>query len=271
MSQDDRFTFGANWLRFAGALTDEQLARARDALVELLGTEDLGDRTFLDIGSGSGLHSLAAHQLGAEVTAFDYDPQSVSCSIAVRDRFGGTWPVRRGDILDDTFVEGLGTFDWVYSWGVLHHTGDIDGAIDNAARLVRPGGHLVLALYNDTGRSAARWMHVKRRYVLAGRAQRRLIEIVAGARMWGPTLMRDVVSGSPMRTWRAYGDERGMSPLVDLRDWVGGFPYQPSRPEAVIERVLGLGFDLRHLRTVTGFGCNEFRFEATERRSPKVS
>ena len=138
-----RFEFGANWARFLTTLNDERIAEAERSLVRWLGRERLDGLTFLDAGSGSGLFSLAARRLGATVTSFDYDPQSVACTSTLRERyFAGDpdWTVQRGSVLDPAFLAGLGTFDIVYSWGVLHHTGAMWDAIANTAQRVAPGG-----------------------------------------------------------------------------------------------------------------------------------
>lgn len=121
-----RFGFGANWMRFLAVLDDDRIAEAVASLKDMLGVETLAEKTFLDIGCGSGLFSLAARQLGARVCSFDYDPQSVNCAAGLRRRYfpdDPDWVIERGSALDRHFMEQLGTFDIVYSWGVLHHTG----------------------------------------------------------------------------------------------------------------------------------------------------
>ncbi|MFC7649809.1 50S ribosomal protein L11 methyltransferase [Streptosporangium lutulentum] len=63
----DRFAFGRNWKAFAHLVDETRVATAVDSLCAALGIEDLTGRTFLDVGCGSGLFSLAAHRLGARV------------------------------------------------------------------------------------------------------------------------------------------------------------------------------------------------------------
>src|SRR3712207_1360016 len=167
VARGDRFEFGENWSRFLELLDDGRIARAEESLKTMLEVESLEGKSFLDIGSGSGLFSLAARRLGARVHSFDYDPQSVACTMELRRRFfpeDSDWKVEEGSALDAEFVSSLGKFDVVYSWGVLHHTGQMWKALENVDALVAPGGKLYIAIYNDTGTQSARWKWIKRTY-----------------------------------------------------------------------------------------------------------
>ena len=76
--QGERFEFGKNWSQFLSHLNDSRIAEAEQSLRNMLEVDDLCGKRFLDIGSGSGLFSLAARRLGASVYSFDYDPRSVA-------------------------------------------------------------------------------------------------------------------------------------------------------------------------------------------------
>src|SRR3712207_3811365 len=137
MGESIRFAFGKNWQSFVDtALNSQRIVKAAASLRRLLNLEHLCGRTFLDIGCGSGLFSLAACLLGAErVIAFDYDTDSVDASRAVRARAGipaERWSIEQGSILDRAFLDTVHPADIVYSWGVLHHTGAMWQALDNA-------------------------------------------------------------------------------------------------------------------------------------------
>ncbi len=138
-----RFEFGANWTRFLRLLNEDRIKQAEQSLRDMLGFDDLTDKRFLDIGSGSGLFSLAARRLGASVHSFDYDLQSVACTQELKHRYfpdDTAWVVDEASVLDREYLSRLGQFDVLYSWGVLHHTGAMWQALENVAPLVNGGG-----------------------------------------------------------------------------------------------------------------------------------
>jgi SAM-dependent methyltransferase len=259
-----RFAFGENWLAFIATLTDVKIARAEQSLRDLLGTDTLRGARFLDAGCGSGLFSLAASRLGATVCSFDFDENSVRAAEALRAKYApmADWTIAQGSVLDRTWLDTLGAFDVVYSWGVLHHTGDMWRALGNVAGLVRPAGALCVAIYNDQGLPSRIWKLVKRTYNALPPSLRFLVLWPAAVRLWGPTLVRDALRGDPLRTWRAHDtdDPRGMSPDVDLKDWVGGYPFEVTTPARLMDFYAGYGFTRATLIARTGIGCNEFVF-----------
>jgi 2-polyprenyl-6-hydroxyphenyl methylase/3-demethylubiquinone-9 3-methyltransferase len=259
-----RFEFGANWQRFLSVLSDERIASAEASLREMLGEGALGGRSFLDVGCGSGLFSLAARRLGARVHSFDYDPKSVACAQALRTRYfdrDAGWTVEQGSALDSGYLERLGRFDVVYAWGVLHHTGRMWDAVDLVARRVAPGGLFFVALYNDQGARSRFWRGVKRTYVALPRPLQVPFALLAVAPFELYAFARALARGDPggyVRTWTQYWQGRGMSKWHDIQDWVGGYPFEVATP-AEVERFLAeRGFEALRSRRTTSLGCNEF-------------
>src|SRR5947209_15483824 len=232
IASGERFEFGKNWSRFLDVLDDERIARAEESLKQMLEVADLDGRSFLDIGSGSGLFSLAARRLGARVHSLDYDPNSVACTNELRRRFfpgDAGWVVQEGSALDEEYIRSLGGFDVVYSWGVLHHTGDMWRALANAALPVAPGGRLFVAVYNDTGSQSARWKWIKKTYNQLPRLLRPPFALAMMAPEEGKALLRSIVLLRPSeyaRRCTRYDENRGMSRWHALVDWLGGHPYE---------------------------------------------
>jgi 2-polyprenyl-3-methyl-5-hydroxy-6-metoxy-1,4-benzoquinol methylase len=266
-----RFGFGENWSRFAENLPQERIDAAMASLVEMLGRSDLDGVTFLDIGSGSGLFSLSAALMGAErVHSLDYDPDSVATTLGVRERFApqANWTVEQASALDVEHMEALGTWDVVYSWGVLHHTGDMWSALEQTCARVAPGGRLFISIYNDQGFSSRVWLGVKRIYNHLPKPLRPLYVAIASLPIEIRAFARHALSLRPdryLRLWQASVEhERGMSRWHDLVDWVGGYPFEVAKPEEIFDFCASRGFELRKLRTVgRAHGCNEFVFELT--------
>jgi 2-polyprenyl-6-hydroxyphenyl methylase/3-demethylubiquinone-9 3-methyltransferase len=266
IASGQRFAFGRNWARFLAVLDDDRIRKAEASLSRML-PAGLGGKTFLDAGSGSGLFSLAARRLGARVTSFDLDPQSVACTEELRRRYfpaDPLWEIRRGSVLDEGFLGGLGRFDIVYSWGVLHHTGSMWSALRNVHGLVADGGFLYIALYNDEGRRSRLWRRVKRAYCsgFLGRA------VVLGTFIPYAVArdgLADVLHGrNPARRYTEYRDlNRGMSVAHDWHDWLGGYPFEVARPGEVFEFFRAAGFVLERLVTTPFYGNNEFVLRKT--------
>ena len=262
---EPRFACGENWERFLKGVDEESVAEAQASLRAMLETSDLAGKTFLDAGCGSGLFSLAARRLGAVVRSFDVDARSVGCAQALRSRFSpedAGWMIERGSALDPAYLANLGAYDVVYSWGVLHHTGDLWRALDLVSKRVAPEGLFVVAIYNDQGWRSRAWRLVKRLYNRLPRGLRWPLSLAAFADLWLARMTLDLWAGRPFATWRRYRNgRRGMSPWRDVIDWVGGYPYEVAKPEEVFDFCRARGFSLRRLRTVMGgHGCNEFVF-----------
>jgi 2-polyprenyl-3-methyl-5-hydroxy-6-metoxy-1,4-benzoquinol methylase len=261
----ERFAFGENWRDFLRTVDETRIAVAVESLKHMLGVQTLDGQRFVDIGSGSGLFSLAAHRLRADVTSFDYDPSSVGCTSEMRDRYADDsppWCILHGSALDKAFLEELGTFDVVYSWGVLHHTGNMWQAIHNVLPMVRPGGMLFIALYNDQGVWSDRWKKIKQVYCSGA-----LGKIAVSSAFLPYWTFRSAASDmirlrAPWHTIVTYKQSRGMSMWHDWHDWLGGYPFEVAKPEAIIFPVQRAGFTLINLNTQYGsVGCVEYVFK----------
>ena len=261
---EERFAFGKNWHSFLSVLDDERIAEAEKSLQHMLEMETLQGRSFLDIGSGSGLFSLAARRLGARVHSFDYDTDSVACAQELKRRYfagDADWIIERGSVLDTDYIKRLGQFDIVYSWGVLHHTGAMWQALENAALPVAVGGRLLIAIYNDQERKSQFWRGVKRAYCESAMG-RILVPSLFIPYFIAGGFIKDLLRGrNPAARYSEYKKSRGMSIFHDWIDWLGGYPFEVAKPEEIFSFYRARSFVLDKLVTCGGgLGNNQFVF-----------
>lgn len=254
------FSFGENWKKFARLLNDTKIDQATSSLTESFAPFRISGETFLDVGCGSGLFSLAAQRTGASrITSVDIDPASVECTEYVRSRYGteGDWDITKGSALDREFLATLPRSSRVYSWGVLHHTGSMWEAVANVLALVNPGGALCIALYVAPNRAELH-IRLKRLYNRSGRLFRSLMRAAyAGTLLFLLVLNRR----NPIRYVREYGaGSRGMSFWRDIEDWLGGFPCEFSEPSEVTHFLEARGFETIRVSRVKPGGCAEYLF-----------
>ena len=263
VSQGQRFEFGENWTRFLSEVDEARISLAVASLREMLELDDLSGRRFLDIGCGSGLFSLAARRLGATVFSFDLDPQSVACTRELKRRYANdddAWTITTGGVLDSAFVASLGKHDIVYSWGVLHHTGAMWQALENALSVCKSDGLLFIAIYNDEGGATRRWTAIKRMYNAMPKAGKSLLVCAVGAYFIAKGVIAHAARFKNPIAAVTKPAGRGMSWYRDLVDWVGGYPFEAARPEQIFDFCRARGFNLMRLKTDRGYGCNEFVF-----------
>jgi 2-polyprenyl-3-methyl-5-hydroxy-6-metoxy-1,4-benzoquinol methylase len=268
VASGERFEFGKNWAAFLAVLDEERIAKAEQSLKKMLEVQTLNGKTFLDIGSGSGLFSLAARRLGATVHSFDYDSNSFACTQELRKRYfpsDPNWRVEQGSALDAEYVRSLGKFDVVYSWGVLHHTGAMWQALENAVIPTKPGGKLFIAIYNDTGSQATRWHWIKKTYCRLPRLLKAPFAIAVSVPDELKAIARSLIKLRPQQyvhSWTHYKNGRGMNRWHDIIDWVGGYPYEVATVDEIFGFYKARGFALTKLKSGgVGLGCNEFVFE----------
>jgi 2-polyprenyl-6-hydroxyphenyl methylase/3-demethylubiquinone-9 3-methyltransferase len=267
LSAESHFAFGKNWLDYSLKIDEEKINQAIKDLQRISGRDRLDGLSFLDIGCGSGLHSLAAIRMGASrVFGVDIDEYSVAASRQTIARFAS-------DSNADFEVLSIfnmqpatyGVFDIVYSWGVLHHTGDMYRALKCAASLVAPDGLLLIALYRKT-LLCSLWRKVKRWYTSATpKAQERARNVFIGMHRCIKLIQGDILDNYI----KSYNSNRGMDYFNDVHDWMGGFPYESISPNDCHKFFLNLGFVVKSENIAAvgvrslgllGSGCDEFSY-----------
>jgi len=255
------FQFGQNWREYAQKINPTRIAHAKKRLADLV--PGLQGKSFLDIGCGSGLHSLAALELGAaRITAIDFDPVCVETTKSTLASHPAA-KISQGNILEDIPALTGQTFDIVYSWGVLHHTGNMWKAIENATQYVAPGGLFVIALYAKT-RMDWFWVQEKKAY---SRLPRWARWPITWAYM-GLFMTRIALKGvNPISFLSQYQRDRGMDWKSDVVDWLGGYPYETADEDETVRFMTDRGFSA--VRTIVpdagkwglfASGCIEFVF-----------
>jgi SAM-dependent methyltransferase len=258
------FDFGRNWQDYSNhALNDQSLQSAEDSLRDLLKVDSLSGCSMLDLGCGSGLFSIAAVRLGARVVAADINPLCLEVTRNNAARFLGDsaqLSTRLLSVLDRAALEACGTFDIVYSWGVLPFTGAMWQAIENTFLAVKPGGQLVFSIYNKHFTSPI-WRVIKWTYGhLPGWGQRIMARLFAGVIYVAKLL---VTRQNPLKK------ERGMSFWHDVVDWMGGYPYEYATIDEVTRFVTARNFKmLRVIPARVPTGCNEFVCVRTNFENP---
>jgi len=253
-----QFDFGQNWSDYSEAELDfHQFECALQSLEDLFGADSIKQKSFLDVGSGSGLFSIAAKKLGAtKVLGTDINPKCTAVSNTNAKKL-----LKNGDlpefmvisVLDEKAMDSLNTYDIVYAWGSLHHTGDMYKAIDIVLRRVKPGGKLCLAIYRKHITSPI-WKLIKYLYNKSPQWLKKV---------WVAIFYPVIYIAKYLITLRnPKSMKRGMSFYYDVIDWIGGYPYEYATEKEILEFVTKRGF--RHLRTIPAYlptGNHQYLFE----------
>ena len=270
-SGDLRFGFGENWADYIEKhFSDERLEISQKHLLSFLKLETLKDKTFLDVGCGSGLHSLAAWRAGAKrVVSFDYDENSVATTNMLRKYSGNpeNWIVLQGSVLDANFMSSLSIFDVVYSWGVLHHTGSMWEAVENAGKCLDENGVLYMALYSKDAYVSPPyeyWLGVKKKYNKANKLTKMWM---AWRYAWRDSIRSNLIRfKNPLRHMSEYKKSRGMSYWHDVKDWLGGYPMEFAGNKET-EEFCRNKLNLELINIKAGEGNTEFLFRPVNSRN----
>jgi ubiquinone/menaquinone biosynthesis C-methylase UbiE len=130
----------------------------------------------LEVGVGLGTDFTRFARAGAKVTGVDLTERSIEL---VRERLATEQ--LEGDLMvadAEALPFESGSFDVVYSWGVLHHTPRTEQAIREVLRVVKPGGRVCVMLYaRHSWVAFGLWV---RHALLRGRPWLSLADVVAG-------------------------------------------------------------------------------------------
>ena len=125
---------------------EERRYRTHYHLPELFESMDGTDQRLLEVGCGIGVDSIQLAKRGFQVTAVDLTENALAVAKQFAARREATVDFRLGN------AEGLDfpdeSFDAVYSFGVLHHTPDIERSVAEVHRVLRPGGTAYVMLYH---------------------------------------------------------------------------------------------------------------------------
>jgi 2-polyprenyl-3-methyl-5-hydroxy-6-metoxy-1,4-benzoquinol methylase len=135
----------------------------------------------LDVGAAQGIESLVLKREGFDVRGVEIWPRAIEVSRQVAERTGVSTDIVQGRAESLPFEDG--SFDLVYSWGVLHHTPNTERSIEEVRRVVAPGGEARIMLYSRRSWTALwHWL----RYALAAGKPTRSLEEVLDQHMESP-------------------------------------------------------------------------------------
>lgn len=257
MIREEFFNFGENWDQYSEkVLSKESLDSAILSIQSLLQIENLDNKSFLDVGCGSGLFSVAAQKLNAsKVVGIDINPICVDISLINSEMYApySSMSFIQGSALDNAFLNQLGEFDIVYAWGSLHHTGSMWDSISSISQRINPNGMFVLSIYNKHFTSPI-WRLIKRVYNTSPNIGKKIMVYIFGVIIFGAKF---VMTGN-----HPFKKERGMDFWYDVIDWVGGYPYEYANPQELINFLNNLDYRLvNYVPAEVPTGCNEFVFK----------
>ncbi len=146
--------FGFQWNKFRTTQIDRDVksaAQSRDRFFAVTGwdREDLKGKNILEVGSGAGRFSqIVLDHTPANLYSVDYS-NAVEANYKNNGHHGDRFKLFQASVYELPFAEGQ--FDKVFCFGVLQHTPDVRKSVECLARMVKPGGELVVDFYPVTG------------------------------------------------------------------------------------------------------------------------
>jgi SAM-dependent methyltransferase len=216
--------FGFQWNRFSATQLDSHtgVPISRDRFLRETGWDEqtLSGKLVLDAGCGAGRFAEIALSLGAEVVAIDY-----STAVDAAQRNLKTHPrlhLAQADIYHLPFAPG--TFDFVYSLGVLQHTPDVKRAALAVIEMAKPGGGVTLDLYQRSWKNLLTpkyWLRPITTRMKQDRLFAAVERSVPALLAVSDALGRIPGIGSHARRFVPVANYRGILPLDDrqLREW----------------------------------------------------
>jgi SAM-dependent methyltransferase len=248
---DNHFNFGDNWRRLVKVISEDKLKYAIQDIQSFMAPESISGKSFLDIGCGSGLHAVAAWRLGArEVTTVDLDPKSLKHVQQLKKVFNipdsFPWTHYVGNIASLEGLDNVSLSDVVYSWGVLHHTGDMWSSINNASSFVKTNGYFYIMIYRDAY-LAPFWKYLKKAYTFGPSFLRLILRGFFVSLFFMLLLAKHRSISKVKQRIRDYDRNRGMSWYIDIVDWIGGYPFEWASASQVCDYLASSGFKLQKI------------------------
>jgi ubiquinone/menaquinone biosynthesis C-methylase UbiE len=113
---------------------------------EIIDYDRVKGKRVLEIGCGAGGHAMLLAQAGADLTAIDLTQNAIDMTLKRFEVFGLEGDIRQGDAEELEFPDN--TFDLVWSWGVIHHSANMQRVIDEIHRVLKPGGLAQIMVYH---------------------------------------------------------------------------------------------------------------------------
>lgn len=255
------FSFGKNWKNYLKKISKESINNSMISLIQFLG--DIKSKNVIDVGCGSGIFSYSMYLLGAEkITSLDIDTDSIECTKFLRENVKNPkkWNIYQGSILDKNFISKMEKSDIVYSWGVLHHTGKMWEAINNITTLVKDRGLMYISIYNKVKVSFI-WLRIKEFYNINPFLGKYFMNTLFYILLYFISPLFRLKN--PFKLLKNYIKLRGMNPYIDIKDWLGGYPYEFATFAEVISFFEQNHSNFTLIKSVRaiGTGINEFLFK----------